>query len=138
MKSLSTDQINQVIAFLELGQTTCQISAFTGFSNSTISRIHTEHCPNLPKATGGHPSIISPTDMQHAIQLLDTGKAENAVQITKTLQDVKNHSISPQTIHHHLKKAGMKAVVKQKRPLLSKHQERKVGFCFESLGLDCG
>ena len=138
MKSLSTDQINQVIAFLELGQTTCQISASTGFSNSTISRIHTEHCPNLPKATGGHPSIISPTDMQHAIQLLGTGKAENAVQITKTLQDVKNHSISPQTIHHHLKKAGMKAVVKQKHPLLSKHQERKVGFCFESLGLDCG
>ena len=67
MKSLFTDQINQVIAFLELGQIIRQISASTGFSNSTISRIHTEHCPNLPKATGGCLSIISPTDMQHAI-----------------------------------------------------------------------
>ena len=125
MKSLSTDQINQVIAFLELGQTTHQIPASTGFSNSTISHIHTEHCPNLPKATGGCPSIISPTDMHHAIQLLGTGKAVNAVQITKTLQDVKNHSISPQAICCHLKKAGMKAVVKQKCPLLSKHYRRE-------------
>ena len=129
MKSLSTDQVNQVIAFLELGQTTRQISASTGFSNSTISRIRTEHCPNLPKATGGRPSIISPTDMRHAIRLLGTGKAENAVQITKTLQDVKNHSISPQTIRRHLKKAGMKAVVKQKCPLLSKcHRRERLDF----------
>ena len=88
MKTLSTDQVNQVIAFLELGQTTRQISASTGFSNSTISCIRTEHCPNIPKATGGRPSIISPTDMWHAIWLLGAGKAENAVQITKTLQDV--------------------------------------------------
>ena len=125
MKFLSTDQVNQVIAFLELGQTTRQISASTGFSNSTISHIRTEHCPNLPKATGGRPSIISPTDKWHAIRLLGTGKAENAVQITKTLQDVKNHSISPQTICHHLKKAGMKAVVKQKRPFFSKRDRRE-------------
>jgi transposase len=62
--------------------------------------------------------------MHHDIQLLGTGKAENAVQITKTLQDVKNQSISPQTIHHHLKKAGMKAVVKQKHPLLHKHHRK--------------
>ena len=39
--------------------------------------------------------------------------------------NIKNHSISPQTIHRHLKKAGMKAVVKQKRPLLSKHHRRE-------------
>ena len=46
--------------------------------------------------------------------LIGTGKAENAVQVTKTLQDVKNHAISPQTVCRHLKKAGMKAVVKKK------------------------
>ena len=125
MKSLSTDQVNQVITFLELGQTTHPISASTGFSNSIISCIHTKHCPNLPKATGGHPSIISPTDMQHATQPFGTGKAENAVQITKTLQDVKNHFISPQTICCHLKKASIKVVVKQKCPLLSKHHRRE-------------
>ena len=62
--------------------------------------------------------------MHHAIRLIGTGKAENAVQVTRTLQDVKNQSISPQTIHQHLKKAGMKAVVKKKCPLLSAHHKR--------------
>ena len=62
--------------------------------------------------------------MHHAIQLIGTGKAENAVQVTRTLQDVKNQSISLQTICRHLKKAGMRAVVKKKCPLVSAHHKR--------------
>ena len=57
--------------------------------------------------------------MHHAIRLIGTGKVENAVQVTKTVQDVKNHAISPQTVRCHLKKAGMKAVVKKKCPRLT-------------------
>ena len=48
-----------------------------------------------------------------------SGKAEDAVQVTKALQDIKNQPISSQTMHCHLKKAGMKAVVTKKSPLLS-------------------
>ena len=59
--------------------------------------------------------------VQHAVWLMGTGKAENVVQVTKALQDVKNTSISPQTICCHLKKAGMKAVVKKKCPHLTQH-----------------
>ena len=113
MKSLSIEQTHHIISLLELGHSTHQIAHSTGLNQSTISRLHSKHLPNLPKASGGHPSIISPVDMCHAIHLIGSGKAENAVQVTKTLQDVKNCSISPQTIHCHLKKAGMKAVVKQ-------------------------
>ena len=108
-----------------MGHLKCQIAHSTGLNQSTISRLHSKHCQNLPKLSGGHPSIITPIDMCHAIHLIGTGKAENGVQITKTLQDVKNHSISPQTAHCHLRKAGMKAVVKQKHPLLSKHHRRE-------------
>ena len=73
--------------------------------------------------------LIAPTDICHSIQLIGTGKAENAVQVTRTLQDVKNQSISPQTICCHLKKAGMKAVVKKKCPLLTKcHRQARMDF----------
>ncbi|KIK95953.1 hypothetical protein PAXRUDRAFT_774715, partial [Paxillus rubicundulus Ve08.2h10] len=58
-----------------------------------------------------------------------TGKAENTVQVTKALQDIKNHPISSQTVCHHLKKSGMKAVVKKKCPLLSKcHRKEWLDF----------
>ena len=124
MKSLSIDQTNQIISCLDLGQSTHQISLTTGVNHSTISRIHSKLRPDLPKSSGGHPSIITPTDMCYAIQLIGTGKAENAVQLTRTLQDVKNQPISSQTICRHLKKAGMKAVVKKKCPLLTAHHRR--------------
>ena len=114
MKSISTAQINQIISCLDLGQSTCQISDSTGIHHSTISRICSKLHPNLAKSSGGHPTLITPGDMHYAIHLIGTGKAENAVQVTKTLQDVKNHTISSQTIYHHMKKAGMKAVVKKK------------------------
>src|SRR5882762_969242 len=124
MKSLSIEQTHHIISQLELGHSTHQIAHSTGLNQSTIGRLCSKHLPNLPKASGGHPSIISPVDMCHAIRLIGSGKAKNAVQVIKTLQDVKNCSISPQTIHHHLKKAGMKAVVKQKCPLLAHHHRR--------------
>jgi len=129
MKSLSTFQINQIISFLDLGQSTRQISESTGVHHSTISRIRSKLRPDLPKSSGGCPTSITPTDMCYAIRLIGTGKAENAVQVTKTLQDVKNHAISPQTICHHLKKAGMKAVVKKKCPCLTfAHKRARLDF----------
>jgi hypothetical protein len=41
--------------------------------------------------------------------------------------DITNQPISSQTVRRHLKKAGMKAVVKRKRPLLKKrHREARL------------
>ena len=129
MKSISTAQINQIISFLDLGQSTCQIYDSTDIHHSTISRIHSKLHPNLAKSFGGCPTLITPADMHHAIYLIGTGKAENAVQVTKTLQDVKNHTISSQIICCHLKKAGMKAVAKKKCPhLKSAHKKARLDF----------
>ena len=47
MRPLSVDKLNIVISRLHSGQTTCQISSFTGFSIGTISKIHSEHLSDL-------------------------------------------------------------------------------------------
>ena len=73
---------------------------------------------------GGCPSKLSPPNIHYALHLITTQKAENAVQITKTLQDITKQSISSKTVGRRLKEAGMKAVVKKKRPLLSKRHRR--------------
>jgi hypothetical protein len=57
------------------------------------------------------------------------GKADNAVQVTKALQDVTNQSISSQTVHRNLKKFGLRPVVKKKRPLLKpRHRKDRLDF----------
>jgi hypothetical protein len=73
---------------------------------------------------GGCPTKLSSANTHYAIHLLHTGKAGNAAQITKPLADIINQPLSTKTIHHHLKKAGMKAVVKCKRPYLKKAHRR--------------
>jgi hypothetical protein len=60
---------------------------------------------------------LSPPNIRYAIHLISTHKAENVVQVTKTLSNIIK-PLSPSTVRLHLKKAGMKAVVKTKRPLL--------------------
>jgi transposase len=78
---------------------------------------------------GGCPSKLTPTNTRHAIHLITSRKAENAVQITKTLRDITNQPLSAKTVHRHLSQAGMKAVVKRKRPFLSKkHRRERMDF----------
>jgi hypothetical protein len=105
------------------------VQASTGFHASTISRLHSKEHSELQKSIGGRPSKLSPSNICHAIHLISTQKAENAVQVTKTLTNIINKPLSPTTVCRHLKKAGMKAVVKTKRPLLSaKHRKARLDF----------
>ena len=63
--------------------------------------------------------------------LSSTSRAEIAVQVTKTLSNIVNQLLHPNTIHQHLKKSGLKAVVKKKRPLLSaKHRKEHLDWAY--------
>ena len=67
--------------------------------------------------------------MHHAVRLLTSGKADNATQVAQSLQSITNQSLSHETVCRHLKKAGLKAVVKKKQPLLSQcHKRERMDF----------
>jgi transposase len=129
MHSITLDQQLYIISQLEDGHSTPYIASITGISISTISRICSKYLPTLPKSTGGHPKKLSPTNTCHAVHLITSGKAETAVDIAKTLQTITNNPISAHTVQRSLKSAGMKAVVKKKKPLLSKrHMKERLDF----------
>ena len=129
MKDTSSAKVNLVLSLLDSGHTGYQISSQTGLSTGTISKICSKHCSNLPKSSGGHPSKLSENDICYATRLITTGKADNAVQVAKSLADVTNKTLSPQTVRNRLKGVGMKAVVKKKRPLLSaRHRKERLDF----------
>ena len=121
MQPLSTDQRNHIISLLEVGHSAYQISSATGINTGTIFSLHRKHHPYLPKSSGGHLTKLSSSNIHHGLCFIDIRKVENAVQVTKALQDITNEPLSAQTTCQHLKNAGMKAVVKRKRPLLSKY-----------------
>ncbi|KAF9229419.1 hypothetical protein BS17DRAFT_812129 [Gyrodon lividus] len=97
--------------------------------------LHAKQHLELQKSTGGHPSNLSPANVWHAIHLISTHKAENAVQITKTLTNIINQPLHPNTVCPALKKTGLKAVVKQKCPLLSnKHCKAWLDYAYAHKG----
>ena len=83
--------------------------------------------PPLPpkKSPGGRPSKLSDQDTRYALRLIGTGKADNAVQVTQSLQNIINQPLSAKTVHPHLSEAGIEAVVKRRRLFLSKHHRRE-------------
>ncbi|KAG8750043.1 hypothetical protein FRC14_000866, partial [Serendipita sp. 396] len=99
-----------VLALLDSGHSGYQIYAITGVHPSTVSRIRSISCLDITKSIGGRPSKLSDTNLRHAVCLITSGKAENAVQVTKALKDITNQEISVETTRCALKRSGMKAV----------------------------
>ena len=129
MKLLSEAKRNNIISLLLSGSSMEYIKASTGVSTSTISKIRSQYCPNIPKNPAGCPSKLTANNVRHALHLITSQQAENAAQVTRILKNITNQPLSSQTVCQHLKKAGMKAVVKKKRPALKKrHREARLDF----------
>ena len=83
---------------LNAGHSTRHIGSITGVHASTISRLHSEECFELHKSSGGYLTKLSPTNICHAIHLITIRKAENAIQVIKSLRTITNQSLSPTTV----------------------------------------
>jgi hypothetical protein len=98
MQSLTSAQHTRVLELLDKGQSCPAISSITGISVGSISNICSKHCSTISKSIGGHPQKLSPADTQYAIHLITSQKAENATEVTKTLQDMTNTSFHVKTV----------------------------------------
>ena len=129
MHPISATSQNHILSLLDAGHSAKHIAASTGYGIATISRLCSKHRPHLSKSSGGHPPKLSTANIRFAQRLISSGKADTAVDVTKTLCNVTNQSLHAQTVRRHLKVAGMKAVVKKKRPFLSKkHRKARMDF----------
>jgi hypothetical protein len=118
MRSLFPALKNKILTMLNADHSAHSIASITGVHSSTISRLCSKECSELQKSSSGCPTKLSPANICHAVYLITSQKAENAVQVTKTLCNITNLSLSSSIVCLYLKKAGMKAVVKHKCHLL--------------------
>jgi transposase len=98
MRTLSSAQKNRILSMLDAGHSAHSIASTIGVHASTISRLRTKERSDLHKSSGGRPTKLSPANIQHAIHLITSKKAENAVQVTKSLRNITNQSLSPTTV----------------------------------------
>ena len=124
MQPLSIATRDRIITLLKSGASGYAIHHATGASTGAISKIRSEYCPELPKSSGGRSRKLTPANINYAKRIIHMRKADNAVQVTKSLRDVTNQSISSQTVRRNLREAGLRPVVKRKRPLLSKRHRK--------------
>ena len=121
--------VEHIISLAQEGHSITFIKDKTSVSRSQISKIRSAHCPEVPKAKGGRPSLLTPTTVRHATRLIETGKADTATEVHRLLQDTFLEGVSVNTIRRALKRIGMRAVTKKKRPMLSKrHKAKRLEF----------
>jgi hypothetical protein len=74
------------------------------------------------------PSFPQLTSVMHN-SLISSGKVDTAVDVAKSLRNITNQPLHAQTVCRGLSLAGMKAVVKRKKPFLSKkHKKARMDF----------
>ena len=88
--------------------------------------------PDRVKSAGGRPKKLTNADKRAVVHQINSGKAENAVEVAKIINTTLSHTVSPQTIRNVLKEHQMKAVVKKKKPLLSvRHKKERLNFALK-------
>jgi len=125
MKSLTSAQTTRILSLLDQGKSAHQVASITGQGIATISRLCSKHRSSLSKVAGGRPPKLSSSDLHYSIRQITSQKTEHATELSKTLQEMNGESISARTVRRALRKVGMKAVVKRKRPLLTKRHRRE-------------
>ena len=88
--------------------------------------------PDKENLRGGCPSKLSPTDKRAISIQVDTGKAENAVQVAHDINTILPQPVCVQTVRNSLKHDDFIAVVKKKKPYLSKkHRRARLAFALK-------
>src|SRR3979490_1308999 len=83
----------------------------------------------MKNCSSGRHSKLSPTDKRSILTQITTGKAANAVQVTKHINTIISHPVFPQTVRNVPKQHSFKAVTKKKKLLLTAvHRKKRLAF----------
>jgi hypothetical protein len=122
-KVISKAKINDVLAALDKGDNYTKITHNTGVSHGAISKICSQHCPDLKMSVGRRPCKISPTAICHTVHLITHHICITAVQVSKTLAAINGTPLNPETVRQAFKMSGLRALTKVKKPKLAKKQK---------------
>jgi transposase len=129
MRKTSSQTITNAITLLQNGRSYSQVAAQLSLSRAMVHKIKQEHLPNLAKRQAGRPRRLNARQVRSMVRQITSGQLDTATEAAKLLKQVKNIDVSAKTVRRALRQAGMKAVVKQKKPLLRpRHIRDRLAF----------
>src|SRR4051812_41847865 len=129
MKKISVQLYDRILCLLDNGLSTRQIASELGVGHMTVSRICSATRPNMTQSSGGRPPKLNATDKRHLVRMVTLGKVDSAVQAAQELRNTAGTKVSNTTVHQVLRQAGLRALVKKKKPKLSpRHMKQQMEF----------
>lgn len=130
MQELPPSLERSILLMLADGKSSRKIASELFVSHTHVNRVRKLSPVPLPKCRAGRPGTFSDRDRRRFVRLLTSRQFDNASQLRKAC----SLSVSTQTVRNALKTAGLKAVVKVKRPLLkAKHRKARLNFAHKHL-----
>ena len=122
-KKLRQAEIDAVKYWLQKGLSLCDTAKKTSVSKTEIGRIRDTFKIKVQDTKRGQPSALTEKESRKAVRILSSGQQDNAAAITRILNQDRTIPISSQTLRNNLKRRGLHAVVKKKRPALQRYHQ---------------
>jgi transposase len=129
MKQTSDDKRRLIMNDTIAGLSSRIIAERHGISKTTVIRTQKAHDLHPHTALSGRPALLGARDRRYLVRQITSGQADTVVTSGQFLFDTLGKHCSAQTIRRALKKEGLKAVVKKKKPFLkASHKKARLDF----------
>ncbi|KAG1034955.1 hypothetical protein G6F43_013322 [Rhizopus delemar] len=130
MKQASQETVVQAISLLKQGKSAREVESYTGLSKSTVGRLRKTHCFGLDKPKCGRRKILSAADERYCVRQVTKNRVSRAAKVAEELEKDIGRKVSAVTVRRALRNAGLGAIEKPKKPLLSaKNIRRRLSWC---------
>ncbi|RUS16565.1 hypothetical protein BC937DRAFT_91069, partial [Endogone sp. FLAS-F59071] len=118
MKPLSQETVSTAVALLNNGESYAAIARMLGISKKAVNTIKNKHLPGHIPNKGGRPQALVIQDERCISRKIASGVVDTAVAAAKMVKNDIQKVVSADTVRRSLKRSGMRAGVKVKKPLL--------------------
>lgn len=129
MRKTSQKTINDAILLLQKGYSCGQVAKKLPIGLTTVSKIRNMYCSDLEKHKGGRPRLFTERAERRIVRQITSGEHDTAAAVHRELVKEKGMQLNVKTVKRALRRAGLKAIVKVKKPTLSrKHRRDRLEF----------
>ncbi|KAG1323027.1 hypothetical protein G6F63_013155 [Rhizopus arrhizus] len=130
MKQVPQDMVCQAISLLKQGKSVRKVEELTDLSKSTVGRLRKTHCTGVMKPNRGRPKVLSAADERYCVRQVTKNRVPSAVKVAECLENDTEKKVGVETVRRALRKAGLGAIEKPKKPLLSaKNIRNRLSWC---------
>ncbi|KAG1274600.1 hypothetical protein G6F61_013767 [Rhizopus arrhizus] len=130
MKLVLQDMVFQAISLLNQGKSVREVEELTGLSKSTVGRLRKTYCTGVMKPNRGRPKVLSAADERYCVRQFTKNRVPSAVKVAECLENDIGKKVGVETVRRALRKAGLGAIEKPKKPLLSaKNIRNRLSWC---------